>query len=163
MVFLFIPFLGKTQDSAIYSIGADIQYHPQDFFFHVRGQLIKKKLSHEVFIGFGINNTIFQGQFKPAIGYDISYRSKLIDWIAISPVIRLSYSVLNTKIPEKHPLIHLTESFLGCRLDVGIYNRVAVTGGIGPAVEWKYDAYNERRNHFLMWNYFFEIGYYHEF
>jgi hypothetical protein len=162
-ILVMIPFFGKTQDSASYSVGADFQYHPQDFFFHVRGQLIKKRLSHEVFIGFGINNTIFQGQPKPTIGYDISYRSKLIDWIVIAPVIRLSYTVLNTKIPEKHPFIHLTESFLGCRLDFGIRNRIAFTGGIGPAIEWKYDAYNGRKNQFFLWNYFVEIGYYHEF
>lgn len=163
MVFLGIPFWGKTQDSVTCSIGADVQYHPQDFFFHVRGQFLQKRLAHEVFLGFGINTTIFQGQFKPAVGYDISYRSRLIDWITISPLIRFSYSVSSTKIPEKHPFIHLTESFLGCRLDFGIRNRVAVTGGIGPGIEWKYDAYQERNNHFWMWNYFFEIGYYHEF
>ena len=163
LVLLGISFLGRSQDSVNYSLGADFQYHPQDFFFHVRGQFIKKRISHEVFLGFGINNTILQGQPKPSIGYDISYRSKLIDWIIISPVIRISYSVLNTKVPEKHPFIHLTEGFLGCRLDFGIYNRIALTSGIGPAVEWKYDAYIERQNQFFMWNYFFEIGYYHEF
>ena len=157
------PFFGKAQDSAVYAAGVDFQYHPQDFFFQFRGQLIKKRLVHEAFIGFGITNTILQGQPKPSLGYDISYRSKLIDWIAISPVIRLSYSFLNTKIPQKHPFIHLTESFLGCRLDFGNYNRIALTGGIGPAIEWKYDAYNGRKNRFFLWNYFFEIGYYHEF
>lgn len=162
-ILFLIPFLGRTQDSAIYSIGADVQYHPQDFFFHVRGQLIKKRLSHEVFLGFGINNTILQGQFKPHLGYDLTYRFKLIDWIVIAPVIRFSYSFLNTKIPPKHPYIHLTESFFGCRLDFGIKNRIAFTGGIGPAVEWKYDAYKGRQNQFFFWNYFVEIGYYHAF
>ena len=163
VIIFLLPFSGKSQDSAVYSLGTDLNYHPQDFFFHLRGQLIKKRLSHEVFLGFGIKNTLFQGQLRPNIGYDISYRSKLINWITISPLIRLSYSFLSTKVPEKHPFIHLTESFLGCRLDFGVRNRIAFTGGIGPAVEWKYDAYYGRRNHFLMWNYFAEIGYYYEF
>lgn len=163
LVLFIIPFFGRSQDSVKYSLGADFNYHPQDFFFHVRGQLIKKRISHEVFIGFGITNTILQGQARPGLGYDLSYRSKLIDWISIAPLIRLSYSLLNTKIPEKHPWIHTTESFLACRLAFGMRNKIALTGGIGPAIEWKYDAYAEKRNHFFMWNYFAEIAYYYEF
>lgn len=162
-VLLFLPFFGKSQDSAIYSAGFDLNYHPQDFFFHVRGQLLKKNLSHEVFLGFGINKTIFQKQINPMIGYDLSYRFKLTNWFSISPLIRLSYSLLKTKVPEKHALIHTTESFAACRLLFGNRNRFAITGGIGPAIEWKYDAYLERENHFFMWNYFAEISYYYEF
>ncbi|MDF3026505.1 MAG: hypothetical protein K0S23_812 [Fluviicola sp.] len=163
LVLLLIPFSGRSQDSAKYSLGADFNYHPQGFFFHVRGQLIQKHLTHEVFLGFGITNTILQGQLRPALGYDISYPSKLIDWITISPFIRLSYSLLNTKVPEKHPLIHTTESFLACRLAFGKRSKIALAGGIGPAIEWKYDAYLAKRNHFFMWNYFAEIAYYYEF
>ncbi|WP_430402637.1 hypothetical protein [Fluviicola sp.] len=163
LVLLFLPLLGKSQDSAIYSVGADLNYHPQDFFFRVRGQLMKKNLSHEVFIGFGINKTIFQKQGNPNIGYDLSYRFKLTDWFSISPMIRLSYSLLNTKVPEKHPLIHTTESFAAFRMMAGNRNRFAITGGIGPAIEWKYDAYLGRKNHFFIWNYFAEISYYYEF
>src|SRR4051812_25455187 len=110
LVLLILPFFGKSQDSAIYSAGVDLNYHPQDFFFHIRGQLLKKNLSHEVFLGFGINKTIFQKQVNPMIGYDLSYRFKLTNWFSISPLIRLSYSLLNTKVPEKHALIHTTES-----------------------------------------------------
>lgn len=154
-------FAARSQDATI-ALGADLGYHPQDLFFHVRGQFIKRKLAHEVFAGFGITNTIFQGQIKPSIGYDLSYRSKLIDWIAIAPLLRFSYSVLNTKVPANHSFIHLTESFLGCRLDFGLRTRIALTGGIGPAVEWKYDAYEARNTRFFMWNYFAEIAYYYE-
>ncbi len=163
VVLLFIPFFGKTQDSAVYSVGAGLNYHPQDFFFHVRGQLIRKKIRHEAFLGFGIKNTILQGQARPVVGYDISYNSRLIDWISIAPLFRISYSLLDTKVPEKHPLIHTTECFAGCRLAFGKWHKVALTAGIGPAVEWKYDAYNAGRNHYFMWNYFAEIAYYYEF
>lgn len=163
LVLLFIPFFGTSQDSASYSLGVDLNYHPQDFFFHVRGQLVKKNLSHEVFLGFGVTNTLLQGQFRPSLGYDLSYRFKLKPWLSISPLVRLSYSLLNTKVPEKHPLIHTTESFIACRLAVGERNKIALAGGIGPAIEWKYDAYSASRNHFFMWNYFVEIAYYYEF
>lgn len=163
LVLLFVSFFGKAQDSTIYSIGADLNYHPQDFFFHVRGQLIKRNLSHEVFLGCGIKSTIFQGQFRPQLGYDLSYKLKIVSWFSVSPLIRISYSLLNTKVPEKHPFIHTTESFIACRLALGKKNRFALTGGIGPSVEWKYDAYYAKRNHFFMWNYFAEIGYYYEF
>lgn len=163
LVLLIIPFFGTSQDSVTYSLGADLNYHPQDFFFHVRGQFIKRKLSHEAFLGFGITNTILQGQPRPALGYDLSYRSKLIDWISIAPLIRISYSLLNTKVPEKHPWIHTTECFAACRLAFGKRNKLALTGGIGPAIEWKYDAFTSSRNHFFIWNYFAEIAYYHEF
>ena len=156
VVLLVIPFFGKTQDSAAYSLGADLNYHPQDFFFHVRGQLIREKIRHEAFVGFGIKNTA-------VLGYDISYNSKLIDWISIAPVLRFSYSLLNTKVPQTHPLIHTTECFAACRLSFGKWHKVAVTGGIGPAVEWKYDTYNAKRNHYFIWNYFAEIAYYYEF
>lgn len=163
LALLIIPFLVRSQDSAKYSIGTDFNYHPQDFFFHVRGQLIRKHLTHEAFFGFGITNTVLQGQARPNIGYDLSYPSKLIDWITISPFIRLSYSFLNTKVPEKHPLIHTSESFIACRLVFGTRNKIALASGIGPSIEWKYDAYLEKRNHFFMWNYFMEIAYYYEF
>nr|WP_294858481.1 hypothetical protein [uncultured Fluviicola sp.] len=163
LILLFLPFFGNAQDSTVYSVGVDLNYHPQDFFSHIRGQLTKKKLSHEVFVGFGINKTIFQKQINPCIGYDLSYKLKLTDWFSIAPLIRLSYSLLNTKVPEKHPMIHTTESFGACRLLIGKKNRIAITGGIGPAIEWKYDAYTGRSNHFFMWNYFAEIAYYHEF
>ncbi len=160
---LILPFFGKTQDSAVYSLGTDLNYHPQDFFFHVRGQLIKRNVAHEVFLGFGIGNTILQGQLKPHLGYDGSYRFKLAPWFSISPFVRISYSLLNTKVPQKHPLIHTTEAFASCRLAFGKKNKVALGGGIGPAIEWKYDAYNAKRSHFFMWNYFAEIAYYYEF
>ena len=163
LVLLGISFLGRSQDSVNYSLGADFQYHPQDFFFHVRGQLIRKRISHEAFLGFGIKSTIFQGQIRPSLGYDLSYSSKLIDWISIAPLIRLSYSLLNTQVPGKHSLIHTTESFIACRIAIGLKNKIAFTGGIGPAIEWKYDGYNARSNHFFMWNYFAEIAYYYEF
>jgi hypothetical protein len=163
LVLLILPFFGKSQDSAIYSVGIDLNYHPQDFFFHVRGQLIKNNLSHEIFLGFGINKTIFQKQVNPSVGYDLSYRFKFANWFSISPLIRISYSLLNTKVPEKHSFIHATESFAGCRLAIGSKSKFAITGGIGPAFEWKYDAFLARMNHFFMWNYFAEIAYYYEF
>lgn len=160
-VFILVPFMGTSQDSAVYSLGADFNYHPQSFFFHVRAQRAKKHVSHDVFFGFGINSTVFQSQFRPHIGYDLGCRFRLTDWFAIAPVLRLSYMLLNTEVPEKHPWIHTTESFAACRLIFGKKHRLALSGGIGPAVEWKYDAYQERRNHFFTWNYFTEIGYYY--
>lgn len=161
LVLVLVPFSGKSQDSTIYSIGTDIGYHPQDFYFHIRGQLIRQNLSHEVFLGFGITNTILQGQLKPNVGYDFSYRFKLTPWLSISPLIRLSYSILNTRAPS-HPMIHLTEGFGACRLAIGKRHRIAVSGGVGPGVEWKYNAYSTKMDHFQMWNYFAEIGYYYE-
>ncbi len=161
LIFL-IAFWGRCQDSAKYSIGADLNYHPQDFFFHVRGQISKKNLSQDVFIGFGINKTIFQAQFRPSIGYDIGYRFQLAPWFSIKPYFRLAYSNLNTKDPVKHPFIHTTEGFFSCAVIFGKQNRIVLNAGIGPALEWKYDAYSEKRNHFFMWNYFIGLTYYYE-
>jgi hypothetical protein len=163
LVLFSLPFVGESQDSARYSLGADLNYHPQAFFFHLRGQRIKKNLSHEAFLGFGITSTLIQGRFRPAIGYDLAYRFKVTSWFCVSPLLRLSYSFLNTKVPDKHPWIHTTESFAACRLAFGKQHKIALTGGIGPAVEWKYDAYDAKRTHFFTWNYFAEIAYYYEF
>lgn len=163
LVLLLVPFLGSSQDSTKYSIGVDFNYHPQDFLFHVRGQLLKKKLSHELFVGFGIKNTLFQGQLSPRFGYDLSYRFSLTSWLFISPLVRFSYALLNTKVPEKHPWIHTTEGFAGGRLSIGRKHKFALAGGIGPSIEWKYNAYSASRDHFFMWNYFAEITYYYAF
>ncbi|MNJ90915.1 hypothetical protein D3C87_85550 [compost metagenome] len=163
LVLLFSSSLARSQDSAKYALGADLGYHPQDLFLHVRGQLIKKKLTHEVFFGFGVAKTILQGQFMPGTGYDLSYRFRVTDWFSVAPLMRVSYSLLNTQSPGKNPFIHTTEGFLGGRLAVGKKNKIAFTGGIGPAIEWKYDAYEARNSRFFMWNYFAEIAYYYEF
>ena len=163
LVFLFSSFVVRSQGSANYALGADLGYHPQDLFFHVRGQLIKKRFTHEVFLGCGFTKTILQGQFNPSIGYDLSYRFKLTDWFCVSPLVRLSYAFLNTRSPGKNPFIHVTEGFLGGRLAFGKKNKIALSGGIGPAVEWKYDAYEARNSRFFMWNYFAEVAYYYEF
>lgn len=163
LVLLIIPFPGNSQESATYSFGTSLNYHPQDFFFHIRGQLIKKRITHEAFLGFGITNTLLQGRPRPYAGYDLSYGFELISWISVAPLVRFSYSVLNTGVPEKKPYIHTTENFIACRVAFGRKNKVAISGGIGPSIEWKYDAYYAKRNHFFMWNYFAEIAYYHEF
>ncbi|WP_343604470.1 hypothetical protein [Fluviicola sp.] len=159
----FIAFWGTSQDSATYSLGIDLNYHPQDFFFHVRGQFSKKHLVQDAFLGFGINKTIFQGRLSPVTGYDVGYRFGFTNWLSLTPYLRVSYSFLNTKDPSGHPFIHTTESFLACRLAVGTRNKLALNAGIGPAWEWKYDAYLERNTHFFMWNYFFGLTYYHAF
>jgi hypothetical protein len=160
---IFIPFFGAAQDSTSYSIGTSINYHPQDLFFHIRGQMTKKHFRQDVFLGFGIIKTIFQSQFRPSLGTDLAYEFKLNTRFSVSPFIRLAYSNLNIKIPSKHPFIHTTECFLAGRIAFGKKNKIAISGGIGPAIEWKYDAYYERNQHFFMWNYFAEIAYYYEF
>lgn len=155
---------GKCQDSSRFALGTDLIYHPQDLFFHVRGQLEQKnKLTHDIFLGFGIQKTLFQSQFRPHLGYDLAYRFKLNRWFSVSPFLRLSYSFLGTKIPVKRPGIHTTESFAACRISFGEKNRVALSAGIGPALEWKYNHYYGRMNHFFMWNYFAELAYYYAF
>lgn len=160
LIFL-IAFWGNSQDSAIYSLGADFNYHPQDFFFHVRGQISKKNLAQDVFIGFGINKTVFQGQFRPSAGYDIGYNFHLANWFSIKPYFRVIYSNLNTKVPVKHPFIHTTEGFFAGALIFGKQSKFSLNAGIGPAVEWKYDTYLQKRNHFFMWNYFIGLTYYY--
>ncbi|MDR0803109.1 hypothetical protein [Fluviicola sp.] len=159
----FISFWGVSQGSAKYSLGTDLNYHPQDFFFHIRGQISKKNLVQDAFLGFGINKTIFLGQISPVAGYDLGYCFGLTNWFSLTPYLRFSYSFLDTKVPSAHPFIHTTESFLACRLAFGKQNKLALNAGIGPALEWKYDAYQERNNHFLIWNYFMGLTYYYEF
>ncbi|AEA45256.1 hypothetical protein Fluta_3284 [Fluviicola taffensis DSM 16823] len=99
----------------------------------------------------------------PSLGYDLGYKWKFGNWFSATPFIRLAYYNLNVKIPSKHPFIHTAECFLAARFTVGKKNQLALGGGIGPAIEWKYDSYYQRRQHFLMWNYFAEITYYYVF
>lgn len=161
-LFFLIAFLGNCQDSATYSLGADFNYHPQDFFFHVRGQISKKNLVQDVFIGVGVNKTIFQKQFRPSLGYDVGYNFRLTSWFSIKPYFRLTYSNLNTKVPVKHPFIHTAEGLFAGAFIFGKQNKFSLNAGIGPALEWKYDAYSGKRSRFFMWNYFIGLTYYYE-
>lgn len=158
----FLSFWVAGQDSATYSIGINLYYHPQDFFFQVHGQRSRKNTVQDAFLGFGINKTIFQKQIRPVIGYDLGYCFNVTDWFSLTPYLRVSYSFLNTK-DSGHPLIQTTESFLAGKLLFGKRDKIGLNAGIGPAFEWKYDAYLQRRTHFFMWNYFFGIAYVHTF
>lgn len=148
-----------AQDSVSYSLSTNLQYHPHDFFFNLQFSRQKQRVVHALDLGFGINKTIFQRRFFPKMSYEFGMNFKLVDWLALQPGVRFSYSFLDVRYPKKNPFIHVTEYFAVGKVILGRKHAVVIGGGIGPAWEWKHHANLGRNRSFFMWNYVAEVGY----
>lgn len=75
----------------------------------------------------------------------------------------MSYSNLNLRVPAKHPFIHTGELFAVGRFVMGKKHAAIVGGGLGPAVEFKWNVSRQKTTGFWLWNYFVELGYRYAF
>lgn len=163
LIFLLLSVNNFTaaQDSVVQRIGAQLQYHPYDYFIGARYEREKKRLHHTALLSFGVARTLFQQRLYPQLGYQFGFDLYDSRRLQTGLLVRAAGSLINVNKQSEHGFVYSEEAFLGCFVGTGERNRFSVSAGIGPMVEQTWSESRSGFAHYFTWSYFGEISWTH--
>jgi len=136
LFFIFITSLNVfSQDTIRTRRIANVSYTPNDFFINYGGAC--GNVNHTLFLGFGINRTIFQGRFYPEIAYQYSHDFEVVNKLHILPYAKLSFNRLKVTTAGAH---YWVNPELGMNFEFGNRKRFGLGIGYRSLFEfWRQD------------------------
>jgi hypothetical protein len=163
LIFLLLSVNNFTvaQDSVVQRIGAQLQYHPYDYFIGARYEREKKRLHHTALLSCGVTRTFFQQRLYPQLGYQFAFDLYDVRRLQTGLLVRVAGTLSHVNKQSDHGFIYSEEALLGCYVGTGRRNRFSLSAGIGPMVEQAWSETRAGFAHYFTWSYFGEISWTH--